>query len=224
MFTKKFADDKMVHVKESTLIKAYALLRQSDYDLGVYTNVDCLMSEFSRAFDGDAYRRAEVLYSEMPSLKYQSAVCEVLSRAVQVKESTIDVGTLIEWGLGDEYTIHTHIKEILISRSRHGEKVIVKFEDFEVDDFEGTEEEFLSRILGVVEEPGAEQPKAETAPDGWIEWDFSSKDGPDLPEGARVYVRFRDGTESVGTDLVCRWNWRNDGCSGDIMAYRIVKE
>ncbi len=58
----------------------------------------------------------------------------------------------------------------------------------------------------------------------WIEWDFSSKDGPDLPEGARVYVRFRDGTESVGTDLVCRWNWRNDGCSGDIMAYRIVKE
>lgn len=60
----------------------------------------------------------------------------------------------------------------------------------------------------------------------WIEHD--GKGYPDLPMGTLVQVRFRDGEKSRDPgQMVVYWNicWRHDErlCSGDIVAYRVVK-
>lgn len=83
----------------------------------------------------------------------------------------------------------------------------------------------FEKILDVLEVLHNEEPDAKPVPaadpEGWIEWDFSNPEGPNLPDDARVEVKFRDGAPSR-TRLVSAWNWRDDGMLCDIVAYRVV--
>lgn len=78
-------------------------------------------------------------------------------------------------------------------------------------------------VLEVLEDKSPETPPASVADsEGWIAWDFSKKEGPDLLEGSNVQVRFRDGGTTAGTRVVADFNWDDDACPRDVVAYRIV--
>ena len=78
-------------------------------------------------------------------------------------------------------------------------------------------------VMEVLEDKPPETPPTPAAdPEGWIKWDFSDPEGPDLLEGQNVQARFRDGGTTRDTVAVSDFNWEDDDCSGDIVAYRIV--
>lgn len=54
---------------------------------------------------------------------------------------------------------------------------------------------------------------------GWIEW--TGGECP-VPDGALIYVRFRDGHECPAGDGRSLY-WEHHGCLGDIVAYRFVR-
>lgn len=82
----------------------------------------------------------------------------------------------------------------------------------------------FEKILDVLEVLNNEEPDAKPVPaadpEGWIEWDFRNAAGPNLPDDARVEVKFRDG--GMQCDIVSAWNWRDDGLQCDIVAYRVI--
>ncbi len=57
----------------------------------------------------------------------------------------------------------------------------------------------------------------------WIEWDFSSKDGPDLPEGTLGFLRFRNGQKANYPSVLRNWKWEDRNNPYDIVAYKIVE-
>ena len=87
----------------------------------------------------------------------------------------------------------------------------------------------FEKILDVLEVLEDKSPETRPGPaadaEGWVEWDFSNDAGPNLPKGALVEVKFRDGSpQTSGSEAqpAYNWNWRDDGVSSDIVAYRIV--
>jgi len=81
----------------------------------------------------------------------------------------------------------------------------------------------LEKLLDVLEILDAEAPKADPAPDGWIAWDFSHEEGPDLPEGTMVHTRLRGGLESEIPETVEEWYWCDDASDCAIVAYKIAE-
>lgn len=82
-------------------------------------------------------------------------------------------------------------------------------------------------VLEVLEDKSPEtQPETQPAPaadpEGWVAWDFSNRNGPDLPEGARVAVKLRDGCHPTATMRVKGWRWTDEGSHSDIVYYRVV--
>ena len=78
-------------------------------------------------------------------------------------------------------------------------------------------------VLEVLEDESPETPPVPAAdPEGWIKWDFSNPEGPDLLEGQNVQVRLRDGGTTSDAGVVSDFDWEDDDCGGDIVAYRIV--
>ncbi len=61
-------------------------------------------------------------------------------------------------------------------------------------------------------------------PEGWIDWDFSSEEGPaHLSEDDVVEVRLRDNSQRMrGPGPVGDWRWDNDDDDTDIVAYRLA--
>lgn len=78
-------------------------------------------------------------------------------------------------------------------------------------------------VLTVLEDKSPEAPPTPVADrEGWIEWDFSDPLGPDLPAGSNVQVRFRDGVTTTDIMDVSDFEWDDDACPCDIVAYRVV--
>lgn len=80
----------------------------------------------------------------------------------------------------------------------------------------------ISRAIRALAPPPAEAPTPTVeASNGWIEW--KGGECPVEPD-AVVEVRMRDGRTATFDDgAVDEFWWGNDGCSVDILAYRIVK-
>lgn len=75
----------------------------------------------------------------------------------------------------------------------------------------------LQKTLRQLEHPSCEAAVAYI--DGWIPWGGNC-DGNDQPVIGVVEVEFRNGC--TNKDRACDLYWPHDGCSSDIIAYRVV--
>lgn len=64
---------------------------------------------------------------------------------------------------------------------------------------------------------------SEPISDGWIPWRGEHSEGPSIGVYTLVYVRLRDGHESVKARSKDMWRWNNWGGSADIIAYRLAE-
>ena len=156
---------------------------------------------------------------------------DVLARvrdAINERPVTITTGTRVRLKVepavdaGFRYPLHEWDTKEIAVQSIAADCIRVGH-DFDYTDYIGPFER-LSEVLEVLDEQA--EPTAPVAPaqdaDDWIAWDFSSKDGPDLPPETKVHTRLRDGYEPDRPRQVQQWRWSYGACAGDIVAYRIA--
>lgn len=77
-------------------------------------------------------------------------------------------------------------------------------------------------ILDAVKHFAAQPVQGEPRHDDWIEW--KGGECPVAPD-TLVVVRYRDGSKSdIGPQTALHWRWQHTGGTGDIIAYKVVKD
>ncbi len=151
MFIKKIDSTRTVEVKESTLILAYVIIALSAELANLNPEIITFATNIRDSLTPEAKKEAGKLYDRyLPEdgddyVPYVSA----LSRDL-LAEKKIDVGSRIKFTVEAATTVNVYIESICCIKDKAGMRYEVKFEGF--GGFVGTEEEFLARVVDVIEE------------------------------------------------------------------------